>query len=94
MSEAGAYHGHAGLSAFDRELRSAFEDFETDCDELIDGGGRVVSVVRYRARGRSSGIEVAGPPQYGVWAIGNGKITRVDWFDTREEALEAAGLTE
>jgi ketosteroid isomerase-like protein len=94
MSEAGAYHGYTGLRAFDRELRSAFEDFETNCEELIDGGDRVVSVARYRARGRSSGIEVAGPPQYGVWAIETGKITRVDWFDTRDEALEAAGLSE
>ena len=94
ISEASVYHGYPGLRAMHRELREAFEDVATNCEELIDGGDRVVSVSRYRARGRSSGIEVAGPPQYGSWAIGAGKITRVDWFDTREEALKAAGLSE
>jgi hypothetical protein len=28
----------------------------------------------------------------GVWTLRDGKITRVVWFATREEALEAAGL--
>ena len=57
IGEAGAYHGHAGLRAFDRELREAFEDFETNCEELIDGGDRVVSVSAWsqqRCRGRGA----------------------------------------
>ena len=32
--------------------------------------------------------------QYAVWTIRNGKVVRVVWFPTREEALEAAGLSE
>jgi ketosteroid isomerase-like protein len=94
MGEAGSYCGLEGLRAFDRELRQAFEDFETNCEELIEAGERVVSVSRYRARGRRSGIEVDGPPQFGIWTIADGQITRVDWFNTRGEALEAAGLSE
>ena len=92
ISQAGVYRGYAGLRAMHQELREAFEDVATNCEELIDGGDRVVSVSRYHARGRSSGVEVTGPPQYGVWAIENGTIIRVDWFGTREEALRAAGL--
>jgi ketosteroid isomerase-like protein len=94
IREGGAYSGHEGLRAFDRELRQAFEDFETNCEELIEAGERVVSVSRYRARGRRSGLVVDGPPQFGVWTIAEGRITRVDWFDTRDEALEAAGPSE
>ncbi len=94
IGEAGAFHGHEGLRAFDRELRQAFDDFETNCEELIDAGGAVISVSRYRARGRRSGLEVESPPQFGVWRIREGKIIRVDWFNARRDALEAAGLTE
>ena len=92
MGGAGVFRGYEGLRAFDRELREAFEDFETNCEEMIDAGERVITVSRYRARGRRSGLEVDGPPQYGVWTIRERRITRVDWFDSREEALEAAGM--
>ncbi len=94
IGEAGSFHGHDGLRAFDRELRQAFEEFETNYEELIDAGERVLSVSRYRATGRRSGIAIDGPPQFGVWTVGDGKVTRVDWFDSRDEALEAAGLSE
>jgi ketosteroid isomerase-like protein len=94
MGEASTFRGLEGLRAFDRELRQAFEDFETNCEELIEAGERVVSVSRYRARGRRSGVEVDGPPQFLIWTIAEGRITRVDWFDTRDEALDAAGLSE
>jgi ketosteroid isomerase-like protein len=84
--------GHAGLRALDRELREAFENIETNCEELIDAGGRVVSASRYRARGRGSGIQIEGPTQFAVWTIEEGMVTRTLWFATREEALDAAGL--
>ena len=86
--------GHEGLRSFDRELREAFEDFETTYEELIDAGEFVVSVSRYRARGRASGVEVDGPLQFGVWSIRRGKVTRAAWYSTRTEALEAAGLSD
>jgi ketosteroid isomerase-like protein len=88
------YRGHAGLRAFDSELREAFTNFETNYEELIDAGERVVSVSRYRGQGRGSGVEVTGPVQFGVWKIREGRITRVDWFHIRAEALAAAGLSE
>jgi len=94
IGEAGTWSGHAGLRAFDQELRQAFEAFETNCEELIDAGNAVVSVSRYRARGRRSGLEIDGPPQFGVWTLSESRITRVDWFNDREDALEAAGVAE
>ena len=89
----GSYHGHTGLREFDRDLRQTFSDFETNCEDLIDAGDLVVSVSRYRGRGRG-GIEVDGPLQFGVWTIPRDQITRVEWFATREEALKVAGLSE
>ena len=88
------YRGYAGLREMDRELRGAFENFETTNEDLIDAGERVVSVTRYRARGRGSGVEVDGPLQFGLWTIRNHRVVRVDWFDRREQAIAAAGLSE
>ncbi|MDQ3571414.1 MAG: nuclear transport factor 2 family protein [Actinomycetota bacterium] len=88
------YRGHVGLREFDSELRDAFTNFETQCEELIDAGERIVSMSRYRGQGRGSGVEVAGPVQFGVWTIQGRLITRVEWFSTREEALQAAGAEE
>jgi ketosteroid isomerase-like protein len=88
------WRGHDGLRSFDRELRDTFEDFQTTAEELIDAGERVVSVSRYRGRGRGSGVEIDGPLQFGVWSFRQGKVMRVDWFATRREALEDIGLEE
>ena len=86
--------GHDGLRSFDRELREAFESFETTYEELIDTGEQVVSVSRYRGRGRKSGVEIDGPLQFGVWSVRDGRVTRTVWFPSRTEALQAAGLAE
>ena len=88
------YSGHAGLRKFDSELREAFTNFETNYEKLLDAGERVVSVSRYQGQGRGSGVEVAGPVQFGVWTMQDGKVIRTEWFADREEALEAAGLSE
>lgn len=90
----GSWDGHEGLRAFDRELRAAFEDIETTCEELIDAGDHVVSVSWYRGRGRGSGLEVDGPRQFGVWTVRDGRVTRVVWHPTRSGALEAAGMAD
>jgi ketosteroid isomerase-like protein len=88
------YRGHDGLRKLTRDRYVDFEIVEDDCRELIDAGGeRVISHVITNLRGRSSGID-GDFRQYGVWTIRNDKIVRVDWFYSRAEALEAAGLSE
>jgi ketosteroid isomerase-like protein len=88
------YHGHDGLRAFYREWNGAWETVESDVEELIDAGERVVSVETTRGRGVVSGAAVE-LHQCGIWTLRAGRIVRVEWLDaTREEALEAAGLSE
>jgi ketosteroid isomerase-like protein len=89
----GVYRGHEGVRRWSRERYESWEVIEDDCDELIDAGEQVVSVVTTRGRGRASGAEVEWT-HHGVWTIRAGKIVRVAWFRTRDEALEAAGLEE
>jgi ketosteroid isomerase-like protein len=83
----GVYHGHDGLRSFFREWHEAWEGIEYDYDELIDAGERVISVVTRHG----SGSEVDWPLAL-VWTIRKGKVIRVVWFPTRDEALEAAGM--
>jgi hypothetical protein len=47
--------------------------------------------MRWRARGRSSGAEVQ-QDFFGVYDLRNGKIVSFRQRETREEALEDAGL--
>jgi ketosteroid isomerase-like protein len=87
----GVYRGHEGLRRLFNEYYDAWETVEDDCEELIDAGEQVISVVTSRARGRVSGLEFEWHP-VGVWTIREGKIVRSEWFQSREEALEAAGV--
>jgi ketosteroid isomerase-like protein len=87
------HHGHEGLRTFFRAWYEAWERVEPDLRELLDTGEHVVSIETTRGRGRASGVEVE-LQQCGVWTIRDGKIVRVVWFTTRDEALEAAGLSE
>jgi ketosteroid isomerase-like protein len=61
--------------------------------EVADGGDHVAARTRRDLRGKSSGVEV----EFDLWAVltfRDGKVTRVEWFEDRQAALEAAGLRE
>ena len=89
------YRGHEGLQQFFREYRDPWAGIEDKCEELIDAGERVISVVKSRARGKASGADVESSTyQAGVWTLRQGKIVHVAWFTRRADALEAAGLSE
>ena len=85
------YHGHEGLAHFFAEWYEAWENVDSDYEELIDAGDQVVSVETTRGRGRRSGAEV-NIPHAAVWTIRDGKVARVVWYATRGEALAAAGV--
>ena len=87
------YRGHEGLRRFYREWYEAWGDYDEVLEELIDAGEQVIVAATGRGRGRASGAEVEWS-QYGVWMIRDGKVIRVVWFPTRDEALKAAGLSE
>jgi uncharacterized protein len=89
----GSRVGRESIRAWFHEWYEAFEDFEHECDELIDAGEHVVSVGTDHARGRVSGVQVQSHLA-GAWTVREGKVVRVAWFPSREEALEAARLRE
>jgi ketosteroid isomerase-like protein len=89
------FRGREGVQQAFREWYEVWEKVDSDVEELIDAGDEhVVSVFTYRARGRTSGAEVEFPHMAGVWTIRNGRVVRVAWLPTRDEAFKAAGLSE
>jgi ketosteroid isomerase-like protein len=86
------YRGHEGLRSFFRERSEALENVEDVYEELIDAGDHVVAVARIRGRGRGSGVEVELPHGAAVLTIREGKVVRVVFLPTRDEALEALEL--
>ena len=87
------YRGHEGVRRMSRDWNDAWDTVEYDLAELIDAEPHVVSAITYRGRGRGSGAEVE-RTDYPVWTIRDGKVVKVVWFRKREDALEAAGLSE
>jgi ketosteroid isomerase-like protein len=62
-------------------------------EEIIDAGDQVVVVAHHQGRGRASGVDVD-TRFYEVYTLREGKVSRVDEYTDRTEALEAAGLSE
>jgi uncharacterized protein len=85
-----------GLVAFNRAIEKVFEGWETwemEPEQFRPLGDQVAVVVRYRARGRGSRVEVEGR-ESALWTIRGGKVVRYEWFHEPEDALQAARLKE
>ena len=83
------YHGHDGIRAFWRVWFAAWEKASFEYEEFIDAGDSVVSILSQRVRGRTSGVELEWRSYAQVWTLREGKVVRVEFFPTRDEALEA-----
>jgi ketosteroid isomerase-like protein len=91
-SEATMYRGHEGVRKRVRDIDEALADIRLELPEIRDLGDRLVAIGRLRARGKASGAETESP--FGcVVEWRNGKATRLLSFLSRNEALEAAGLS-
>ena len=76
-----------------RRWDAEWEELETVADEIIDAGDYLIVAVRYRGRGRVSGVEV-NDLLFEVHTLRDGRCIRKVEFPTRSEALAAVGLSE
>jgi uncharacterized protein len=86
--EAGTRRGRA---AFTRALTKTLEGWETwqmEIEEVSAHGEDVAVVVRYRARGRASGVEVEGR-ESALWTVREGRVVRYAWFHGDSDASRA-----
>ena len=81
--------GPEAVMASTERWKREWDDYELIPEEFEDMGDHVLATVRFRARGRGSGIAV-GARLYDVFTLREGKIVRMDQFTERAEALKAA----
>jgi ketosteroid isomerase-like protein len=93
MPSAGIYHGHQGIEQFFREWLGAWSDYGIESREYIDAGDSVVLVFHQKGTGRGSGIRTE-RDFFGVYDLVDSKVVRYRQYESRKEALEAAGLSE
>jgi ketosteroid isomerase-like protein len=93
LPDAGTYRGHEGIRQLIARFEEVLEDMGVEAQEYIDAGDRVVVPLHWWGRGRLSGVEVA-ERQGETWVltVGDGRITKVEEYRHKQEALEAVGL--
>ena len=81
-----------GLEAFTRAVEQVFVEgwgsWRFEAERFTPRGDRVAVVLRYRAQGRESQVEVEGQLS-ALWTIRDGKVVRFEWFHGADEALVA-----
>ena len=87
------YEGADGAQSFLDDWMSAWDDWKLEVDSLHDAGDKVVALVRQHGRSKTAGMPVEMSFAQ-VWTLRDGKQIRMDTYSDRDEALEAAGLSE
>ena len=87
------YRGPEGFRRFLNLFWETFDNPRLEVHDLVDAGDQVLATVTNHGRGKLSGVDVA-RTTWNVWTIRDGKVTRGQAFESRAEALEAAGLSE
>ena len=85
------YRGHDGVAAWYAETFEPWAEMRAEPQRFLDAGERTVVVVGLHARVPGGEVELAGEIAH-VVTIRDGKIVRLDGYDSPEAALGAVGL--
>jgi ketosteroid isomerase-like protein len=91
--DAGTYRGHAGVRRYMEDWLGDFDFQGMEFEEVVDEQDRLVITQCGRATGKGSGVQTEIHYAVAYWLRG-GKVTGIEEFRTKEEALDAAGLSE
>ena len=90
----GSYSGHEGVNEFFSDNEGTLEVLGVSDPEIRDLGDRALALGTFRVGGRSSGIDAEVPFAI-VATFRDGLITYLkDYGNEKQDALEAAGLSE
>jgi ketosteroid isomerase-like protein len=89
----GAYHGHDGVRSWWESVLAVFPDWSPTVENAEEVGDRLVVRVRAEGRGTGSGI-VSERDIWQVADVRDGRLKSWTFFRTRQEALEAVGLSD
>jgi ketosteroid isomerase-like protein len=88
-----SYRGHEGVIRSYRICLEAYEEFRIELEQIAGSGDRLISIHRFRGKGRHTGIEDGGRYAY-LWTFREGKVIHFRTYRNPAEALEAVGLRE
>ena len=89
----GTYHGLDGVVESLSEWLEPWDEHRIEAEEFTPTGDQVLAVIHLTARGSGSGM-VIDQRFFQVYAVRDERVVHMVEFVTREEALEAAGLSE
>jgi ketosteroid isomerase-like protein len=93
IDDVGLMEGPDAIRDYLRQWEETFDKSRVEVEELIDAGDQVVAVLRGIGRMKDSDAEI--DLRYAiVFTIRDGRIVAGREYFTREQALEAAGLSE
>jgi ketosteroid isomerase-like protein len=94
LPDASVYRGHDGVRRLVARFTDVMSDMWFEPEELIEAGeDQVVVPLRWGGKGMGSGMEFEERRETWVFTVRDGRIARIKEFATRDEALEAAGLS-
>jgi ketosteroid isomerase-like protein len=89
----GSYVGLEGVEGFLADVAEHFDALKVECPDVRDLGDRVLALGTTRITGKGSGVETELP--FTVLArFRDGRMTHFTDFGDRDQALEAAGISE
>ncbi len=92
-AEGNVYRGHDGCRRWFVDSFESFEEIRNEWSEFRDLGDRVLALGHVHARGRESRVELDSTMGW-IYTVRRGKLVKAEGFLSRDDALEAAGLSE
>ena len=91
--EGATYRGHDGVRSYFEDMADAWQEWRNEADEVTEVAPNAIFTENtLRATGRS-GVDVELRSAV-VFVLSGGKILKIHSHPSRQEALEAAGLSE
>jgi ketosteroid isomerase-like protein len=91
--EPGTRHGADSFNDAIASVFATWDDVRFDTERVIENGDDVVAIGVLHGHVRSAGMKVDSPHGQ-IWTFRDGRVTRMRWFNTHRETLEAARVRE
>lgn len=91
--EPGTRSGAAGFNDAIRNVFATWDHVQFEIERTIENGDDVIALGALCGRMHSAGIALTAPHGE-IWTFRDGLVVRMQWFNSHEEALDAAGLGE
>jgi ketosteroid isomerase-like protein len=86
-------YGRQGMSRVIAMLRDSWTEWRFEAERFIDAGKCVVVFIRVLARGGASGLPSERETAH-VWVVHDGRLSSIQIYRDREDALKAVGLSQ